>query len=140
MGKAKCAGYLGIVNAKRTSPEMLPTAWTQDGFVRAVDQEHFMFQVGIDDFADTGDGDAFDRGRKVIGDDDQFVLLATVKNVGILGACRGGKALLVDPCGHFGFFDDMREVGRETVTDIDHRVRTVREGLAYAVWWLGIEM
>ncbi|PYS54511.1 MAG: hypothetical protein DMG13_07995, partial [Acidobacteria bacterium] len=77
---------------------MLPAARKQDGFLRAIDQENLVVQIGIDDFADARDGNALNHRRKVISDDDQFVLFTAVKDIMLLDARRRGKAVLVDSC------------------------------------------
>src|SRR6266850_386711 len=45
--------------------EMLPAAWTQNGFGRSVNQKKLVFEAGLDNFADPGDGNTFDDFREI---------------------------------------------------------------------------
>src|SRR6476619_7662402 len=119
---------------------MLPPLRPQHGLCRTVDQKDLVIHPRRDDLADARDRNSIDGFREFRRDDDQFILFAAVQSLRFRCVRRAWDFVLIDSGRDPRLFSEMQEVGRKTVADVDHGMRSVQKSCAYGMAGLWIKM
>ena len=95
---------------------------------------------GWNNLADAAEPNSLDLIRKLGCCHKEFIVFAAVHHVHVTGAVGSGQPIPVDFRRHTGFPDDVRQIGRKSVADINHGVREPCNGVAHVMSRLRIEM